>query len=113
DAGGGFAVSSIASGEYLEYTINVQQPGFYNLALRYASATSGAMVDVSSEFVDLCGPQTLPATGSLGAWSTFSVPIFLGQGRQVLHLGMPVGGFNLNWLELTPNVSGSVANGTY
>jgi endoglucanase len=113
DAGGGYAVSSTAGGEYLEYTINVPQPGYYNLALRYASAAAGAMVDISSQFLDLTGQQTLPSTGSLATWSTLTTPIFLGQGRQVLHLGIPVGGFNLNWLELTPVASGSIANGTY
>ena len=113
DTGGGYAVSSTANGECIEYTINVQQPGSYNLALRYSNATNGAQVDVLSAGIDLTGSLTLPTTGSLTTWSTFTVPIFLGQGQQVLHIGIPIGGFNLNWFELTPITSGSVANGTY
>ena len=113
DTGGGYAISSTANGEWLEYTIKVPKPGYYNLALRYANATSGAAVDVSSEFTDLTGQLTLPTTGGLTTWSTFTTPIFLGYGQQVLHIGIPVGGFNLNWLELSPLASGPVANGTY
>jgi endoglucanase len=113
DTGGGYAVSSSAGGEYLEYTINVPQPGYYNLALRYASAASGATVDISSQFLDLTGQLALPSTGNATTWSTLTTPIFLGQGRQVLHVGIPVGGFSLNWLELTPAAAGSLANGNY
>ena len=113
DTGGGYEIASTANGDWFEYTILVQEPGYYNLALRYANATSGATVNVTSELVDLTGgPLTLPTTGGLSTWSTFTTPIFLGEGQQVLRISMPVGGYDLNWLELTPIASGPVANGT-
>jgi hypothetical protein len=114
DIDGGFAISSTANGEWFEYTINVPEPGYYNLGLRYSNATAGATVDVSSvRDGDMTGPLTLPTTGGLSNWSTLSTQVFLGGGQQILKISVPAGGFNLNWLELTPITSGPVSSGTY
>src|SRR5690606_32918755 len=37
DTGGGFKVTSTADGEWMEYTILVREPGYYDVALRYAA----------------------------------------------------------------------------
>ena len=45
DVDGGYAVASTAGGDWFDYTINVQQPGYYDLGLRYSNATAGAAVE--------------------------------------------------------------------
>lgn len=39
--------------------------------------------------------------------------MFLEWGRQKLRLQIPTGGFDLNWMELSPATNGFIANGTY
>jgi beta-xylosidase len=112
DTNGGYAISSTASGEWLEYTIWVREPGYYNLGLRYAATASGA-VQVSCYSRDKTGTWTLPATGAYSTWSTATQQVFLEFGRQKLRLNIQSGGFYLNWIELAPISSAPVANGTY
>ena len=42
DTGGGYDVTGTAAGEWLDYTIWVQVPGYYNLSLRYAAPPMAA-----------------------------------------------------------------------
>ncbi len=114
DFGGGYVISSTASGEWFEYTINVAQAGYYRLDVRYSNATGGAAIDVTSlRDGDLTGNLTLPTTGGLSSYSTLTTQVFLGGGQQILKFGVPTGGFNLNWFELTPTPLGAVSGGTY
>ncbi len=115
DTGGGYDVTGTAAGEWLEYTINVSEPGLYNLALRVAG-TSGGSVQVLAGGINgtnLTGSWTVPATGGAQTWTTISNVVFLTPGQQVLHLDILSGGFNLNWLQILPVTSGIVAGGTY
>ena len=40
-------------------------------------------------------------------------PVLLEYGRQKMHLNILNGGFNLNWMELSPASTGFIPNGTY
>lgn len=113
DTGGGFKVNEIADGEWLEYTILARQPGFYDLALRYATPNSDAAVEARSAIAGLTARRTLAPTGNFTTCATATVPVYLAYGRQKLRLHFPTGGFDLNWIELSPAASGPVANGTY
>lgn len=113
DTGGGYKVTSTANGEWLEYTILVREPGYYDLALRYATPNSGCTVEAGSAITDLTGRRTLPATGGFTTWSTASLQVYLGFGRQKVRLHIPTGGFDLNWIELSPAATGIIANGNY
>ncbi len=113
DTGGGFKVASTANGEWLEYTILVREPGYYDLALRYATPNSGCTIEVSSAITDLTGRRALPPTGAFTTWSTASLQVYLGFGRQKVRLHIPTGGFDLNWIELSPAATGIIANGNY
>ena len=113
DVGGGYKVGWTTDGEWLEYTILVREPGFYNLALRYATPNSGCAFEVISNVRDTTGPRALAATGANTTWATANVQVYLEFGRQKLRLKMPTGGFDLNWFELSPASTGIVANGNY
>ena len=114
DTGGGYDVSSMATGEWLEYTASVSEPGLYNLTLRVAGG--GGSVQCQSGALSgraTSGPWTVPNTGGGQTWTTLTNSVFLQPGQQALRLSVLTGGFSLNWLELTPVATGLVANGTY
>jgi len=120
DTGGGYDVTGTAAGEWLEYTIRVQVPGYYNLSLRYATPGNGCAVQVTGSRQDEIGLSdnetgvwSLPGTGSSTTWMTTTEQVLLGQGTQRMRLNILNGGFNLNWLQLTPASTGLVPNGTY
>jgi hypothetical protein len=112
DVGGGYNVGWIADGEWLEYTFFVTEPGLHNLRLRVASSTGGAVQAILNG-EDKTGEWLLPNTGGSQAWTTVTRQVFLEYGQQKLRLEMPTGGFNLNWIEISPITSGSLVNGAY
>ncbi len=112
DAGGGYDVTATAAGDWLEYTLMVLNAGMYDLRLRVAGANPGS-VQVLLGGAPLTGTLSLPNTGGAQSWRTVTNSVFLGQGQKKLRLNILAGGFNLNWLELSPAATGVIANGTY
>lgn len=112
DTGGGYNVGWISNGEWLEYTIRVKHPGYYNLSLRIAGASDGS-VQVSFGNQDKTGTWNLPSTGNFQTWTTATKQVFLGAGLQKLRINVLSGGFNLNWIELSPISTGTIPDGTY
>jgi poly(hydroxyalkanoate) depolymerase family esterase len=115
DTGGGYDVTGMVAGDWLEYTIFVSEPGLYNLKLRVAGAAAGSVQVLAGGIngTNLTGAWTVPNTGGGQVWATITNTVFLTPGQQVLHLNILAGGFNLNWLELSPVANGLLANGTY
>jgi len=113
DTGGGYKVAWTADSEWLEYTILVKEPGMYDLRLRYAMPNNGCAVEVISNVDDTTGRRTLSPTGAYTTWATATLQVYLEFGRQKLRLQIPTGGFDLNWIELSPASTGIIANGNY
>ena len=113
DTGGGYAVTGTAAGDWLEYTIYVSEPGYYNLALRVSGLTAGRVQLLAGGIngTNLTGAWTVPATDGAQTWTTITNTVFLTPGQQVLHLSILAGGFNLNWLQLSPVTTGITPNG--
>ncbi len=111
----GYAVTDMADGEWLEYTLYVPEPGFYNLSLRVACPNDQSAVRVICYDLDKTGEWTIPYTGSgrTLTWTTITKKVFLEFGRQRLHLEILTGGFYLNWIELSPSQDIPIANGIY
>ena len=104
DATEGKTISHIAAGEWLEYTVNVQNPGFYNLNVRYASGNSAG----GGPFHIIVGDDTVRTVSGLNstnAWTTWSNKfvqfIALKGGEQVIRLAFEQGEFNLGRLTFT------------
>jgi len=113
DLGGGYDITGTTAGERLEYTLQVSEPGLYNLKLRVAGEVAGGVQALVGGVngTNLTSAWTVPGTGGPQTWTTITNTVFLTPGQQVLHLNILAGGFNLNWLELSPVSSGLVANG--
>lgn len=113
DTGGGYDVTSIAAGEWLEYTTWIYEAGFYNLKLRVASSQPTNQLSVSFYGTNLTGTITFGATGGNQTWATITNTVFLTPGQQIMHVQMLSSGFNLNWMELSATASGYLTNGAY
>lgn len=113
DTGGGYNVGWIGTGEWLEYTVNVKNPGRYIVNVRVASPTASGSLRLRLAGVDFTGVWSVPATGDYQAWTTLSKTVDLIPGQQILRFEAISSGFNLNWIEFVPVSSGWIANGSY
>lgn len=92
----------INSGEWLEFTIDVQQAGFYKVDIRYASGNTagGGPLQIESDGDTLKTGVNFNYTGDWNTWSTKTInALALKSGEQVLRLYFEGGEFNLG--ELT------------
>jgi hypothetical protein len=104
DAGGGYHVTDLQPGEWLNYTVAVPVDGNYRLAIRYASASAGGSIRIELDGVDKTGDVAVPFGGSSSTgpadWQDFtvaaSVPLQAGvQSLRIFVMGAG-GAFNLN-----------------
>ena len=98
----GPTVGWITAGEWLEYSINVQNSGFYNVTLRYASGNTngGGPFHFEIDGTAISPDVTLPATGDWGSWSnTIINNVALTQGEHIMRLVVSNGEFNLGRME--------------
>lgn len=106
DLGGGYTVTRTAIGEWLEYSIQVEQAGTYRLRARTARGQSGARTArFLFDGVDKTGNLVVPPTGNWESYATVESGRFdLAAGDQILRAEMTSADFNLNWIEIVPVV---------
>lgn len=101
---GGYNVGWITPGEWMEYTVQVDQGGTFLPAARVASPAGGRF-SLSINGEDKTGPLNVPATGGWQAWTTVAAePVWLPAGEHVVrmvNLGNEAEQFNINWLEFS------------
>ncbi len=103
DPGGGFNVSHIDNGEWLQYTVNVARTGYYTLNLRTARQPVGTgLIRVRFNGVDKTGSLIVPNTGNYQSFVDIPVTVQLNAGQQVMRVEMLSSNFNLNYIELAP-----------
>ncbi len=121
DSEGEHAVTHTASGEWLNYTINVRNSGRYRLRIRASRADGGAgRIRVYFDGVDKSGEISLQHTGNAKTYVTNDAgTVELAAGQQVMRVHFLNGGVNVNWFELeaqggsaTPTQTASTANRT-
>ena len=64
----GYHIGYTQKNEWLKYTVNVQETGFYNFKFRYATEQAGGKPRFFLDDVDFAGDVTL---GSTGGWNNF------------------------------------------
>jgi O-glycosyl hydrolase len=110
DAGGGFNVGYVKAGEWLEYTIDVQQPGNYDIETRVASAGSNGKFHVEIDGVDKTGLLSIPNTGGWQNWTSVTKSgVVLAAGVHVMRVFMDAAGStgsvgNFNHFTFRPGV---------
>ncbi len=103
DEGGGMNVGYVGIGEWLVYTIEVQDAGLYDIGLRYCSP-SGGQLHLEIDGTPVTETIGLSSTG-WGNWTTITAhSIRLEAGTQVMRVVFDATGrqadvCNLNWIE--------------
>lgn len=105
DAGGGYVLGDLRATEWMRYTIDCGQGGWFDLTARVASATGRGRIRVVAldQVVAVIGA---PATGGDDVWQDVHVPaVYFNPGELSLMLYVDQPGFRLNTLAFTPTDS--------
>jgi len=98
----GFNVGWIRQGEWLEYSINVQTPGFYRVESRVASQTNGGTYRLELNGENATGTITAPSTGSWQQWTTVNALATVREDATMMRFvneSSAAGEFNVNWFR--------------
>ena len=91
----GYQVAFTDGDEWLQYTVDIQETGFYNVVSRYASTSTGLM-NLSMDGFPITGNITLYNTGSYSNFVNKLISgVYLTEGVHKLRIRMVTGGYNL------------------
>ncbi|WP_052384029.1 carbohydrate-binding protein [Litchfieldella xinjiangensis] len=97
--GGGEAIGWVADGEWVEYTVNVEQAGTYALSFQTATTHNGRSITAAAEQDGQFYAESSLAVPNSGAWgnyvSTGTLSLDLEAGEQVLRLTFNGGSMDL------------------
>ncbi len=100
DTGGGYNVGYIATGEWLEYTVNVTQTGYYDFDVRVA-APQNSSFRIEMGGANVTGSRGFRSTGGGQNWTTVKIPrIYLGAGQKIMRFYAESSNFNLNYISI-------------
>jgi hypothetical protein len=111
DDGGGLDVGWIDQGDWMAfYNINFPVTGQYKVEYRVASLNGGGRVscDLNAGSIFL-GQIDVPNTGGWQNWTTISQTVTVNAGTYNFGVYAQLGGWNLNWVRITPITSGARA----
>ncbi|MCH1484855.1 MAG: carbohydrate-binding protein [Flavobacteriaceae bacterium] len=106
----GFQVGFTDNDEWLQFTVNVLDSGFYNIVSRYASTSSG-LLNLSMDGFPITGNIILYNTGSYSNFvNKLTSGIYLSEGIHKIKIRMVTGGynvtrFNFDLMDETPEFS--------
>lgn len=106
----GYNVGWIESGEWLKFTVNIVDSGYYKIDFRFASTTSDGIFLLSLGSKNLAN-KSIPNTGGYQVWNTITQDsVFLPEGEHTLQMRFfntsTSGGFNFNYFEATSLATG-------
>lgn len=105
DAGTGYNIGYATAGEWLEYTVNVQTAGNYDMELRVACSGDGRTVSLAMDGTTFANNIAIPNTAGWQAWQTVSVKnIPLTAGQKVMRVTIGATDYvNLNFVKFSPS----------
>ncbi len=97
----GYNIGWVAQGEWLEYSVNVQQAGSYNLSYRVATPQTTGQIQFLLNG-QLLSTTSTPATGGWDTWASVnSSNVTLPTGNQIVRIYFSGAEVNLNNFTLT------------
>jgi hypothetical protein len=101
---GDLYVGWTAPGEWVNYTVDVQQAGVYRVGGHMSSNNKDAQISLSVDGADKTGPITIASTGHWHTWRMYDnlAEIRLEKGRRLVTLRfVKEGNMNVDYLEFT------------
>lgn len=97
-----FNVGWTQTGEWMQYTLDVDSSAVYDITIHYAASTSTSKVTLQLNGAAIGSNIILSATGGTQTWSNKTISdVVLYKGRQKLKLIFEQGGANLGYLNFT------------
>ena len=99
---GGYSIGYLAAGEWLEYTVDVNESTTYNIEVGVASKSGSGTIDLNFDEGGATGNLNAPNTGDWQNWTTVTKEkVALQSGKQVLRLNIVSPGMNVDYIKLT------------
>ncbi len=111
DVGGGYNIGYIKSGEWLEYTIQVEEAGLYDIEARVASAEATGKFNLKIGSRVILRNFAIINTGGWQNWESITATtLSIEAGEHILRVEMKGNDFNLNWInfEKTTAIDGNL-----
>jgi hypothetical protein len=113
DAGGGLDVGYIEAGDWMSYNVTIPVTGTYRVIYRVASANTGTTLRLEKDAgATQLGTVTIPNTGGWQNWTNVAQNVTLPAGTYAIGIATSTGGFNINYLTITDNLSARLATQT-
>jgi hypothetical protein len=107
---GGYDVTGTQVGEWLEYTVDVESSGIYQVSTRVASAGTGGQFRIEFDGQDITGPVSFAATGGAQTYTNVDVNrVFIQKGQHTMRLLIDTAGWNINWISFA-KVGGGIGS---
>ncbi|HAP61033.1 MAG TPA: endoglucanase, partial [Cytophagales bacterium] len=96
----------------MSYDIDLATAGEYEVSYRVASLGGGGSISLEqNEGATVLGTIDVPSTGGWQNWTTISHNVNLAAGQQAIAIGVPAGGYNVNYITFTQVNGGDPGNG--
>ncbi|THU38100.1 carbohydrate-binding protein [Niastella caeni] len=110
DANGGQNVGWIDAGDWMSYDVNIPTTGTYRVIYRVASPNANTTLRLEKDAgATQLGSVTIPNTGGWQNWTNVAHDVTLPAGSYSIGIATATGGFNINYLTITNNLSARVA----
>lgn len=110
DAGGGQNVGYIDAGDWMSYDVTIPTTGTYRVIYRVASPNSNMTLRLEKDAgATQLGSVTIPNTGGWQNWANVAHNVTLPAGTYSIGIATSTGGFNINYLTITDNLSARLA----
>jgi hypothetical protein len=101
DTGGGYNLADIQNGEWVEYTVMVNETAKYNFTFRVATQMASQSFSLLVDDTSVASSVSVPNTGGWQTWTNIKVSnINLTQGQHVLRLAFASEFFNINYFDV-------------
>jgi chitinase len=107
---GGLNVGWIETGDWMAYSITIPAAGTYRVIYRVASPNASRTLRLEKDNgTTQLGSVTIPNTGGWQNWANVAHNVTLPAGTYTIGIATSTGGFNLNYLTVTNNLSARVS----
>ncbi len=97
DGSGAYDVSFIATGEWLNYTVNVNESGYFEFSFRFASTVDDNFFHLEIDELDISGPIKVDKTGAANIYKDIRDTLLLEEGVHQLKVFFDKASRGLTW----------------